>query len=208
MRPSYLTDAQIRRQERRLHGAIANFFYKVPRFTLEQLSDNTFGRVTGRATVFEKRTLTAPLSGRPCLYYRASVTDSLSELVFEECAFPFVLEEGQRSAVVVPIFSRVWSAFDLTSRSSDASDITRAEHALLVRRGGHQLTMRRLIYREAIIEPGATVTICGAGIHEPDPEGRLGETDYRTGTAMRLRFEGSPKLALLVTDVPGEHTHA
>src|ERR1051325_8949635 len=149
MRSGFLAEAQIRRQERRLHRTIGRYFRKVERYTLDHLPDDTLGRVTGRATMFEERALVAPLSGRPCVYYRASVTDTRKELLFEECAFPFLLEDGHGRAVVVPMFARVRSAFDLAIRARSFGDIENAQRALLLRRGGRELLGRRLVFHEA-----------------------------------------------------------
>jgi hypothetical protein len=94
-----------------------------------------------------------------------------------------------------------------SSESMADYDATPEQRAFLAR---HNLILKHqwfnthhVEYREAIVAPGDTLTLCGTAVREPDPEGRvIDATDYRNATAMRLVFSGSKKEPLMITDDP------
>lgn len=197
----------------------ANQIRKAGSVALADVPEAMLVRVTGHAIPIDGRVLDAPLSGRRCLFYRASVFrhtapnqgntyDSVREIATEQQGVPFLIENDGTRALVDTAEARLLCVFDHTSESLAAYDASPQQRALLVRHDQIQkniwFTTHHLEYKEAIIEVGERVTLCGYAMREPDPDGGVtGEADYRTSAGgMRLRFSGTPKVPLLVTDDP------
>lgn len=193
-------DVRLRRQMR-----------KAPRADLASLDDNTFARITGTVRPFRKRLLEAPLSGRHCVYYSITVLAVLdgrrghsTEIGSEQEAMTFVLEDETASAVINPAHARISVAFDFVSESKAAFDADERQRAVLerlslVRR--NWFTTDRLLYREAIIGCDRKLAILGAGVREPDPDAPPTGM-YRDSGPQRLRFTGTAKYRLLISDDP------
>src|SRR5690606_11120435 len=94
--------ARIRRE---LRGA--------PRVDIAELREGRTGRVVGR--VGDGETLSAPFTGRSCVFYEATVeeyrssgmTGSWRQVVREAVGVPFVLDDGTGRAIVDPRGVRV-----------------------------------------------------------------------------------------------------
>jgi len=202
------------------------------RWSLATLPEDTFGRVTGAAHPFEGEQLTAPLTGRTCLYYVALVEQRLAHgtdvmrwtrLALERRGLPFVLADGGHRAIVDPRRARVTIHFDHVYRTPRLPLAVQQQEvpqggsatALMTEdtRRGHFLarhylvnrdwsTMAELRYREAIIEVGEQIAVLGSGIREPDLEARSDGDAYRAVGGSRLRLTGSRRYPLVISDDP------
>ncbi|HEU4613449.1 MAG TPA: GIDE domain-containing protein [Kofleriaceae bacterium] len=195
----YFSDSQqIRRQLR-----------KAPARPIAQLRDDELGKVVGKARALEA-VLTAPLTGRACVYFIATVEEHRSTgkthywktIIKEARGVPFVLEDGSGRAIVDATAARLAIDFDGRSQSGTFDDPTEAERAFLARhgeKGQGWIFNRRLRYREAVIAEGETIAVLGAGTREPDPDAPPTEA-YRGDAPTRLRLTSSPRYPLVISD--------
>jgi len=191
----YMSPAnQLRRQLRAL-----------PRRSLAELPEGTSARIVGRAEAIDD-TLEAPLTGRRCLYYTAIVELSEGnhwrEIIREDRAVMFVLDDGSARAIVDPSSSKVALEFDGKSDSGFLDNPNEREQAFL---DAHNTPGRRLVfnrslrYREAVIEVGETIAIFGAAVREPDPTAQP-EAAYRGDAPTRLLMTSSRKQPMIISD--------
>lgn len=175
----------LRRLNRRIRGA--------PMVALDELTEGSFARITGRVATFDRQTLAAPFSGRPCVYYAVTTVfigaSQPQVLASHSNAVPFVLSAGAHRAVIDLSHARL----SVTVRHRTKSPAT---HFL----AGKNLN-GYIERREAVIVPGEDIVVVGSGIAEPDPERPATEL-YRGLTPHRFRFAGTPDEPLLVTDAP------
>lgn len=195
----YFSDSQkIRRQLRKMAAK-----------PIGQLRDDELGKVVGRARALEA-VLTAPLTGRSCVYFTATVEEHRSTgkthywktIIKETRGVPFVLEDGSGRAIVDATAARIAIDFDGRSQSGTFDDPTEAERAFLARhgeKGQGWIFNRRLRYREAVIAEGETIAVLGAGTREPDPDAPPSEA-YRGDAPTRLRLTSSPRYPLVISD--------
>jgi hypothetical protein len=176
--------------------------------TIAEFPDTTLGRIIGRAGV-ETEQLVAPLTGRPCLYYVATVLEqqgkAMRTVIEERRGVPFVVDDGTGRAIVDPTPSETRLLLDVDARSTSGTfdDPTEAERAFLARhdqRGTRGRFNRGLCYREAVVEIGETVAVLGVGEREPDPDAPPG--DYRSQPS-RLRVRGTPAAPVVISDERG-----
>lgn len=178
---------------------------------LRELPEDTHGKVVGRARVL-RETLAGPLTGRPCVYYIATVEQQRSTgrstywktIITESRGVPFVLEDGTGRAIVDPSGAQMALDFDGNSKSGTFNDADPNQEAFLQRHGQSSegwVFNKSLRYREAMIEVGETISVLGSGVREPDPEASpAGE--YRGAPATRLRLTSSARFPLIVSDDP------
>jgi hypothetical protein len=195
----YFSDSQkIRRQLRKMAAK-----------PIGQLRDDELGKVVGRARALEA-VLTAPLTGRSCVYFIATDEEHRSTgkthhwktIIKETRGVPFVLEDGSGRAIVDATAARIAIDFDGRSQSGTFDDPTEAERAFLARhgeKGQGWIFNRRLRYREAVIAEGETIAVLGAGTREPDPDAPPSEA-YRGDAPTRLRLTSSPRYPLVISD--------
>lgn len=180
---------------------------RYPRKSLAELPEGTLGRVVGKAVALDD-TLEAPLSGRACLYYTSIVEVSAGkdwkEILREDRAVMFVLDDGSARAIVDPSSCKVVLDFTQTGSSGTFDKPTEREKAFLdahdtasTHAGG--LLNRSLRYREALIEVGGTVAIYGTTTREPDP-GRHPEGGYREDAPTQLRMTSSRKQPMIISN--------
>ena len=185
---------------------------KAPRAELATLPENTFARITGMVRPFDKRLLEAPLSGRLCVYYAVEVISAYgaktrelrTEIGAEHEGTSFQLDDDTAIAVINPAHARIDAAFDFVSESKAAFDADERQRALLerldlVRRDWWNTD--RLYYREAVLEADEQIALFGAAISEPDPDAAPTGM-YRDGRPQRLRFTGTAKYPLVISDDP------
>jgi hypothetical protein len=179
----------------------------LPRRMLAELPEGTPARIVGKADVLED-TLEAPLTGRRCLYYTAivEVSDGRDwlEIVREDRAVMFILDDGTARTIVDPSRSKVALDFDGASASGTFDDPNEREQAFLDQHktsSRHGRFNRNLRYREAIIGIGETIAIFGAAMREPDPTAQP-EAAYRGDAPTRLRMASSPKHPMMISDHP------
>jgi hypothetical protein len=178
---------------------------------IAELPEDTLGKVTGQARVLGG-TLVGPLTGRPCVFYIATVQQRRSNgrstywrtIITESAGVPFMLEDGTGRALVDPTGAEVALDFDGNSSSGTFHDADPRQEAFLAKHGTKSagwLFNKGLRYREAMIEVGETVAVMGSGVREPDPDAPPEEA-YRGAPRTRLRLTSSPKYPLVISDAP------
>ncbi|HEX5062077.1 MAG TPA: GIDE domain-containing protein [Kofleriaceae bacterium] len=182
-----------------------------PTKRIQDLRDDELGKVVGHARGLDE-VLNAPLTGRRCVYFIATVEEHRSTgkssywktIVRETRGVPFMLEDGSGRALVDATAARITLDFDGKSQSGTFDDPTEAEKAFLARhgeKGEGWVFNRSLRYREAVIEDGETIAVLGAGTREPDPDAPPTEA-YRGDVPTRLRLTSSRKYPLVISDDP------
>ena len=175
------------------------------------LMDDELGKVVGRARGLDE-VLNAPLTGRRCVYFIATVEEHHSTgkssywktIIRETRGVPFMLEDDSGRALVDATAARIAIDFDGKSQSGTFDDPTEAEKAFLARhgeKGEGWVFNRSLRYREAVIEAGETIAVLRAGTREPDPDAPPTEA-YRGDAPTRLRLTSSRKYPLVISDDP------
>ena len=168
-----------------------------------ELPENELGQITGRVAAFE-RTLTAPLSGHPCVYYALVVleyratTKRWRACVNERRGVSFVLEDRTGRAIIDPSNAQLALDFDHMERLGYFDSATDVQRAILDRHGIRAegvLFTKRLRFHEAVIAVGDNVAAIGAGIREPDLASPR-ESDYRAAHPTRLHVTNSASAPL------------
>jgi len=176
-----------------------------PAATLDALPENTFACVTGAVDTLDTRALEAPLSGRLCAYYSivilARYRGTAEELGSEQEGIPFMLRDGAASAIIDPAHAVISSGFDhkIDLPSSDVAD--ERQRTLMLRHPRTRWAPGELLFREAVLALGERIAVYGAAIREPIPDAD-GEQGYRDGGATRLRFTGTARFPLVLSDDP------
>jgi len=127
-------------------------------------------RIEGVVEVFEG-TLTAPLTGRRCVYFehvvRADGSQDLDGAIVRVAdGVPFVVRDASGRAIVDPTGATAL----LTTLGVD---------------GGEQ-----------VLCAGDRVVVIGRGVREPDPDASTVTGTYRDGPATRLRMSHTPQFPL------------
>lgn len=175
----------------------------VPRIAIAEVNSGRLARVVG--VVHAAETLVAPLSGERCVYYEVTVRPldgSTRSIVHEQRGVPFVLADETGRALVDPAVSRAFIVQELEESGTFDSSSPR-QYELLARHGKaskRALSRQRIVYREAIIAPGETISVTGEGVREPDPDAP--QSGYREPAPTRLRMSGSAQVPLLMSDDP------
>lgn len=182
---------------------------KAPLATTRTFPPNTVATVQGTVSL-QGAPLVAPLSGRACTYYEAIVEEYRSSgkngswypIIREQHGQDFLLDDGQGTARVIMAGASVALVKDAHFRSGMFQDATPALDEFLARHGRQSqgwLFNKNLRYREGVLEPGEIVAVCGAGVHEPDPDPRSATGGYRE-QPMRLVLAGRADAPLYVSD--------
>jgi hypothetical protein len=183
-----------------------------PTKRIQELRDDELGKVVGRARALDEA-LMAPLSGRRCVYFVATVEEHRSTgktsywktIIRETRGVPFMLEDDSGRALIDATAARVAVDFDGKSNSGTFDDPTPEEKTFLERHG-HKgqgwIFNRTLRYREAVIADGEMIAVLGAGTREPDPDAPPAEA-YRGDAPTRLRLTSSRTYPLVISDDPG-----
>lgn len=184
---------------------------KAPAKRIAELGDDQLGKVVGRTRGLDE-ILSAPLTGRRCVYFVATVEERRKtgkshhwrEVIREARGVPFMLEDDSGRALIDATAARIAIDFDGKSYSGTFDDPSEAERAFLARhdqKGERWVFNRRLRYHEAVIEEGETIAVLGAGTREPDPDAPPAAA-YRGEVPTRLRLTSSPKYPLVISDDP------
>jgi hypothetical protein len=195
--------SKARRLKRKLRNA--------PKFPIAQLPEDTLGRVIGRAQATQ-HTLVGPLTGRPCVYYIATVEEHRSTgrssywktIISESAGVPFMIEDGTGRALIDPSGAQVALDFDGKSSSGTFRDADPVQEAFLAKHGQKStgwVFNKGLRFREAMIEIGETIAVLGSGVREPDPAAAP-EAAYRGAPPTRLRLTSSTRFPLVISDDP------
>jgi hypothetical protein len=177
--------------------------YHMRSWPIGELPDNEIGRMVGNVRVLE-RSLTAPLTGRACVYYLIIVEEEdgrrgWRESFTEHNGVAFAIEDLSGRAIIEPANASVALPFDHQEEIRAPDRATPEQVALLARRP-YSISDRfgRLRVWEAVIAIDDRVTVVGAGTREPDqasPE----ETGYRSPPAMWLHVAGSMSAPLSIS---------
>jgi hypothetical protein len=122
--------------------------------------------------------------------------------VHEQRGVSFVLADESGRALVDPAVSRAFIVQELAESGAFDSSSPR-QYELLARHGKvskRALSHRRVVYREAIIAPGETISVTGEGVREPDPDAP--QSGYNEPAPTRLRMNGSARVPLLMSADP------
>ncbi|MBA3503969.1 MAG: hypothetical protein M4D80_29220 [Myxococcota bacterium] len=180
---------------------------KAPSFAIDALPEDTRGRIVGPAQPLGD-TLTAPISGRPCVLWVIEVIENLGEdwpslrILYAQRGISFVLEESGARAVVEPDRAIVSLVFDHTNMSNGADRADAMQKRVLAEHLAHRDFTHtvELTFHEAIVDVGEKVAVVGSGTREPDPDAQ--GAAYRDAGRTRLRLTSSEKYPLSITDDP------
>jgi len=196
---------------------------EAPAQPIAELPEDTPGRVIG-ITQPHGEPLTAPLSGRPCVYYAARVerlptpdaTEQLASnapppadgepasgatrwllVASETRSAAFVIQDESGRALIEPTAAKV----ELSGAEPvelDLAALTARQREFLAQ---HQVIEPgvRLRYSEAIIAVGEAIAVVGSGMREPDPDAAPTD-DYRGDPPTRLRLTSSAKRPLFISN--------
>jgi hypothetical protein len=172
---------------------------RAPVQAIAVVAPGTTARLTGTVQRLDEE-LTAPLSGRPCVYYLAVVQEYRSsgnsghwvEILREEQHVDFLLRDGTGLAQIRMDTPHAVAVQDHRTRSGTFDDATPVEAAFLERFNKLSVNFlglnRSLRYREGALELGEAITVLGA---------------TRTGVGeVSLVVESPPEGPLLLTDHP------
>jgi len=185
---------------------------KAPRTDIADFPQHGAAKIVGTIRMLDD-SLRAPLSGRVCTYYEATVEEyrrrgkhsSWVNIIIETDGTPFLIEDSTGRALVDPRGARVALVVDGTSKSGTFDDATPQEEEFLQRHNRKSqgwFLNKSLRYREGVLEIGETVTVFGAGIREADPDAVNDAGGYRGMAPTRIRLGGSSKSALMISDDP------
>lgn len=140
---------------------------------------DTTVRITGTVAPGQG-TLTAPLTGRVCVYYKITVEEKgdkeWTELFEETMGVSFAIEDGSGRAIVDPSGAKATVKFDGYSRSGTLDDATPQEEAILQRHDTKSkgwVFNKSLRYNEGVIEPGERVVVVAKTMRSPDGSARI-----------------------------------
>jgi len=171
------------------------------------LDEGEPGRIIGNARVHEER-LTAPLSGRACVYYMAKVDaddgdGGWTSALEEEHSTLFVLDDGSGRAIVDSRGADLAITFDYVRTTGAFTAPDEREQAFLDRfnyRDRGLIFRKQLRFREAAIEVGEKVAVLGAGVRELDPT--RPPAGYRDSQPTLLRIRRTGDRLLIISDDP------
>ncbi len=179
---------------------------KLRKLPVEQIGRLEAGkrvRLTGKIAA-EGQLLEAPLSGKNCVWYQATVEEYRSHgkkgrwhiIVKDEQHCDFVVEDATGRCRVRMMQPKVASTLDHGSKSGTFDDPTPKEAAFLERHGRSGTGLlglnRRLRYQEQVLEAGEAVTVLG----------KVRSTGESWGSLLP-ELEADPELGLLLSDDPG-----
>lgn len=182
---------------------------KSRRKPISQVRENEYAKVIGKAKHVDEP-LIAPISGRPCVYYKVHVErkgdKSWHTVVKETKSQDFFLESNTELAIVKANFEveknkRVYLEEDHKRNSGFMNDASHKLNAYLAQHNksstgffGFNKTLR---YKEGIIALNETVAVKGVAKWKVLNAPVDGYSYSRI-----LTFEGSAEQKLLITDVP------
>jgi hypothetical protein len=175
----FTADAKLQRQVR-----------KMPHRPIGELGDRQLGRIVGTAHPHGADVLTAPLSGRTCVYFIARLEERSGErwreVVREEKGVPFELRDESGLALIEPTAARISLEEDDFSQSGQVveDELDPRQQAFLERHQRGDRGRRHYRYFEGVIAEGERVAVYGFGVRE----------------ATHLRMTSSKVHPLLISD--------
>jgi hypothetical protein len=175
--------------------------YRVRTWPIAKLPDGEQGRLVGTARELH-HPLTAPLSGRACLYYvvlvKPGARSGARELVTERRGVMFAFEDASGRATIDPAHASVALAFDHREEVRSPDALSPAQRALLLRHDHRIDGAIQLRFVEAVLSIGERITVVGAGLRRPDFTAPV-EMDYRSAPPSRLHLSASDAAPLLIS---------
>jgi len=180
---------------------------------IAELPEDTPGRVAGIAQPPDEP-LIAPFSGRPCVYYAATIErrrpvdpatiaatpladDAGWTVVASETrSIAFVIQDETGRALIEPTAAKVELDAPV-SAPIDGAALTARQRELLAQHHVGEAG-EPLRYREVTIAVGEAIAVFGSGTREPDPQAV--PADYRGEPATRLRLTSSAKHPLFISN--------
>lgn len=168
-----------------------------PPTRIVEIHEGARPRVVG-TVIAHAGTVTAPFSGKPCVYYEVTIEKrprDLWELVFEDRAsVPFTLQDDSGRALV----DADGAAVSIDAVITEIAE----EHLTPSQRGLQRLASDWLEGRMRVVErridAGAVIAVIGGATREPDPDAQPTDA-YRGESPTRVRFASSPRNQLLIT---------
>jgi hypothetical protein len=174
---------------------------KVPVQPIAEVQDGQVAKIAGRLILDPAETpLEAPLTGRSCAYWEATVAEKRSsgksshwKTIISDRDFcnSFLVDDGTGCALVEVVWPKVVLTMDAHLRSGVLAEANDRCEAFLARHNESSegwIFNRTLRYTEGALEAGEVVTVLGRCHWEPDPNPASGTaTGYRE-RAMRLRI--------------------
>lgn len=180
-----------------------------PRRAIAEVADGEVARLVGR--VVPRTTLVAPLTGRPCTYWRVEIdrlvqrrrSTRWQRLGTAAEGATFALDDAGGRAIVDPRAAQLVVVLDTTTRSGTFDDATPIEEALLARLGeaSRGVVFNHTVrYREGVLEAGEQIAVVGRCQREVDPDSPGG--GFRDVVATRVQVGATETGDLLITDDP------
>lgn len=158
--------------------------------TTDSFQPGAAGKLEGQVR-FLATPLCAPLSGRKCSYYEATIEaeagDVWTPIAHEVRGVDFLLQDSTGQALVrmdnaeAVVPPHVSSRVGVFSQPSDALVSFLLRHGIARERW---FTERQLRYREGVIEEGTRVAACGHGHFEANPDPRTITGGYRDNASL------------------------
>ena len=155
------------------------------------------------------RTLTAPLSRRPCAAYLLRVREqrhkSWKEIIRESDAVEFAVDDGSGTVLVRPGNFELGLEDDHTERTGFWSDASESVNEYLLARGesaDDALGFKRVLqFNEAVLEEGERVAVWATVTLETDPAATGAGEGYRDRPKRKVLVEPADG-AMLLSDAP------
>jgi hypothetical protein len=180
---------------------------KLRRKKIAEVRDASVCKIVGRIQPLDAP-LTAPLTGRPCVYFAVLVQEWVAdswwsrsqgtwkELIHEEKSCDFLVSDGSGAARVrLAELPRLYLR-DVTFASPVEVSHPRLE-TFLMQHYEASAPQRDLHYRETVLCPDEEIAVVGRPSFEADPGS--GSASYREAP-MRAVFADSEEVTLLLTD--------
>lgn len=179
---------------------------------IDQLADGTVAAIRARVATGGDE-LRAPLTGRPCVYWRIVIDEvgakDFVELGRNEQGVPFLVRSDAGVMRVVPERARIAvvphqvttqmpAALHERSRNAHGDPLVDLARRTIRNWPNHYTTTLRV--REYAITAGAVLTMSGFVTLEANPDGAAGVQGYRADLPMRPVMSGSRRARLLIAD--------
>lgn len=180
--------------------------------TIAEVTQGEVAKIVGRVRPITEL-LRAPLSGRRCVYFEATVEEYRSsgksgswvEIIRESEVSDFLVEDGTGRALVKTSMMKALLRKDTELTSGFLNDASADLEAFLRRHGRESkgwVFNKSLRYKEGVFEPGETVSVLGQAKWEHDPDPTEAGSGYRD-VPKRLVMDGPDNGAyLFASDEP------
>ncbi len=181
---------------------------------IEKLADGKAAAIRGRVAVADDGELRAPLSGRPCVYWRIVIDEvgakDFVQLGHQEQGVPFLVTSDAGTARVIPERARVAvKPYEVSTQMPSAlhhertvgthpDPLVALAQQIIKHKPNHWTTTLRV--REYAITAGQPIIVSGFVTLEANPDGARDVQGYRADLPMRPVISGSRRVRLLIGD--------